>query len=90
MYIIVFSLNILTAERHLILGTAKLSQHIYFKDILSSNNGSKDMLLWKRGSSFVSTEDENLWIHSRLMWFDEPRSLIAMKTPQKLLRRAAD
>ena len=37
------------------------------------------MLLWKRGSVFVSTEDENLWINSRLMWFDAPRP------PEKLL-----
>ena len=29
------------------------------------------MLLQKRDSAFVSTEDENLWIPSRLMWFDE-------------------
>ena len=58
MYIIVFSLNFLTAERHLILGTAKLNQHTYFKDFLTSKFGSKDMLLWKR--DFVSTEDDNL------------------------------
>ena len=41
-FIIVFPLNILTAERHLILGAAKLNQH---KGILTSNFGSKDMLL---------------------------------------------
>ncbi|CAO2614444.1 hypothetical protein LEMLEM_LOCUS16568 [Lemmus lemmus] len=33
---------------------------------------SKDMLHWKRGSAFVSSEDKNLWISSRPMWFDGP------------------
>ena len=70
MHIIVFSLNFLTSERHLFLGAAKLNLH---KGILTSKFASKDMLLWKRGSAFVSTENENLWIHSRLMWFDGPR-----------------
>ena len=60
MYTIVFSLNFLTGERYLILGTAKLSQNIYFKGILISKYGSQVMLLWKRGSSFGSTEDESL------------------------------
>ena len=59
-HIIVFSLNFLITERHLILKTAKLNQNIYFKGILTLEFGSKDMLLWKRGSSFVLTEDENL------------------------------
>ena len=36
---------IFTVERHLILGTAKLSQIMYFKGILNSKYGSKDMLL---------------------------------------------
>ena len=75
MCIIVFSLNFWTAERHLILGIAKLYQHIYFKGILISKYGYKRMLLWKRGSSFVSKEDENLWVASRLIWFDGPRLL---------------
>ena len=61
MYIIRFSLNFLTTERHLILGAAKLNQH---KGILTSKFGFKNMLLWKRGSAFVFTEDENLWIPS--------------------------
>ena len=72
MYIIVFSLKFLTAEI-LILSIAKLNKYIYFKGILISKYGSKDMLLWKRGSYFVSTEDENLWYTSRLMCFDGPR-----------------
>ena len=62
-----FSLNFLIAERDLILGAAKLNQH---KGILTSKFESRDMLLCKRVSDFVSTEDENLWIPSRLMWFD--------------------
>ena len=37
--------------------TAKLNQH---KGILLPKFEFKDMLLWKRDSSFVSTEDENL------------------------------
>ena len=67
---IVFSFGFLTGERHLITGTAK-------KGILTLNYGSKDMLLWKRGSVFVSTEDENLWIPYRLMWF------IGTRTPER-------
>ena len=75
MYIIVFSLNFLTvkelsAERHFIVWAAKLNQ---YKGILTSEFESKDMLLWKKGSCFVSTEDENLWINYRLIQFDGPR-----------------
>ena len=65
MYIILLSLNFLTVkelstERHFIVCAAKLNQHVYYKSILTSEFGSKDMVLWKRGSSFVFTEDENL------------------------------
>ena len=70
MHVIVFFFEFLTAERHLFLGAAKLDQH---KGTLTLKFGSKDMLLWKRGSDFASTEDENLWIPSRLMWLDETR-----------------
>ena len=52
MYIIVFSFNFLT-EKEL------SNQHIYFKGSLSSKFEFKDMLLWKRGSSFDSKEVEN-------------------------------
>ena len=60
-----FSLNFLTVEelstrRHFIVWTAKLNQHVYYKGVMTSKFESKDMLRWKRGSSFVSTEDENL------------------------------
>ena len=67
MYIIVLSLNFLTAKD-------LSNQDICFKGILSSKLWSKGMLLWKRGVSFVFTEDENLWNSSRLMWFDGPRA----------------
>ena len=71
MYIIVLYLNFLTVnelstERHFIIWTAK---HVYYKGIKTSKFRSKDMLLWKRVSSLVSAEDENLWIASRLVWF---------------------
>ena len=72
MYIIEFSLNFFDCEwditeRHFIVWAAKISQHIYFKGILTSK--FETMLLWKKGTAFVST-DENLWIPYRLMWFD--------------------
>ena len=78
MYIIVFSLNFLTVkklntERHFIVWALKLNQHVYYKDIMTSEFGSKDMLLEKRDSSFVFTEDENLWIASRQICFHGPR-----------------
>ena len=68
MYVIVIVLSFVfwTGERHLILGTAK-------KGIWTLKYGFKNLLLWKRSSAFVSTEDEILWIHSRLTWFDTPR-----------------
>ena len=70
-----FSLNFLTVnelstETHLIVQAAKQNQHVYFKGILTSEFGSKDLLLWKTVSAFVSTKDENLWTSPRLMWFD--------------------
>ena len=71
LHIIVFSLNFSTVGRHLIQGDAKINQH---KGILTSKFESKDMLFWKRGSAFDSTEDEDLWIPSRLMLFDGTRS----------------
>ena len=79
MYNIVF-LNFLTVKElstkgHFIVQTAKLKKHVYYNGILTSVFCSKDTLLWKRGSSFVSSEDENLWNPSRLMWFDGPKPL---------------
>ena len=75
--VIVFSFNFLTvneltAERQWIAKAAKLNQHRYFEGILILKFVSKDLLLWK-SSAFVSTEDENLWIASRLLWFHQPR-----------------
>ena len=70
MYIIVFSLKFLTmkelsTERHFIVWAAKLNQNVYCKRILISKFKSKNVLLLKRGFSFVSTEDESLWNTSR-------------------------
>ena len=36
-----------------VLGVAKLNQHRYLKDILTSKFESKDIVLWKRGFAFV-------------------------------------
>ena len=47
-----------------------LKQPMYCKGILTAKFGSKDMWLWKRGSDFVSTEDEKLWFLSKLIWLD--------------------
>ena len=60
MYVIVLSFVFLNGDRHLIPGTSK-------KGTLTLKYVFKDMLLWEKGSAFVSTEDENLWIHYRLM-----------------------
>ena len=96
MNIIMLSLNLnfltikeLSTERHFIVWAAKINQHIYFKGILISEYGSKNMLLC---TSFVSTEDENLWIASRLIWFDGPRAPgnVAVSIPQKLLHPTTD
>ena len=77
MCIIVFSLNFLTVkelstERHFIVCSAKLNQHVYYKYIKTSKFGSKDMVLWNKGASLVSTEDENLWIASRVTRVSSP------------------
>ena len=50
MYFIVFSLNFLivkelNTERHFIVWSAKLIQHVYYKAILTSKFESKDMML---------------------------------------------
>ena len=52
------------AKRYLLKNAAKLIQDSYFKNTLTSEFGSKDVILWKGGSSFVFTEDETLWIAS--------------------------
>ena len=73
---IVFSLKFLTVKelntkRHFIVWAAMLIQHVCSKGIMTSKFGSKDMMLW-RGSSFVFTEDETLWIVSIPIWYDRP------------------
>ena len=79
-----FSLNFLTVkelntEKHFIVWADKLNQHVYYKGIMTSKFESKNMVLWKRGSSFVSIENENLWIASRRILFHGPRP------PERLL-----
>ena len=64
--LIVLSFVFWTGEKHLILGTAK-------KGILTLKCGPKDLMFWKRGSVFVSTENESLRIYLRFMWFESPR-----------------
>ena len=76
MYIIVFSLNFwnvkdLSTEKHFIIWVTKLDQNGYHKS-MSSEFRSKNMMLWKRVSSFVFTEDETLWIASIPIWYDGP------------------
>ena len=34
---------------------------------------AKDMMFWKRGSVFISTENESLRVYLRFMWFESPR-----------------
>ena len=34
---------------------------------------AKDMMFWKRGSVFVSTENESLKVYLGFMWFESPR-----------------
>ena len=55
-----------TGGRYLNLGTAK-------KGILNLKYGPKDLMFWKRGSVFVSTDEESLRIYLRFMWFESPR-----------------
>ena len=62
----------LNTERHFIVWSAMLIQHEYYEAILTSEFGSKDMMLWKRGSSFVFSDDETLWIVSIPIWYDRP------------------
>ena len=80
------SLSCLNAEegataikRYLFINAAELIQDRYFENTLTSEFGSKDMILWKGGSSFVFTEDETLWIASIPIWYDRPRP------PERLL-----
>ena len=86
LYAIMLSFNCLNAEegatvtkRHLLINAAELIQDRYFKNTLISEFGSKNMMLWKGGSSFVFTEDETLWIASIPIWYDRPRP------PERLL-----
>ena len=62
LYAIMLSLNCLNAEegatadkRLLFINAAELIQDRYFENTLTSEFGSKNMILWKGGSSFVFT-----------------------------------
>ena len=80
--VIMLSLNCLNAEegataakRYLLINAAELIQDRYFKNTLVSKLKSKGMLLWRRDFTFVSTENERLWIYSELrkITFDQGR-----------------
>ena len=62
----------LSTDAHLIVWASKMNQDVYYKGILTSEFGTKDMMIWKRGSSFVFTEDVILWIASRPIQYDRP------------------
>ena len=81
-YAIMLSLNCLiaeegatTAKRLLFINAAELTQDRNFENTLASKLKSKGMLLWRRDSAFVSTENERLWIYSELrkITFDQGR-----------------
>ena len=68
LYVMLFMLFFMywTGERYLNLGTAK-------KGSLNLKHGLKNMMFWKRGSVFVSTEKESLRVYLGFMWFESPR-----------------
>lgn len=47
-------------KTHLIMKATRISQHIYFENVLNSKFKSKGMLLCGRGYASISTEYENL------------------------------
>ena len=82
LYAIMVSLNCLNAEEGataakglLFINTAEVTQDRYFENTLASKLKSKGMLLWRRDSAFVFTENERLWIYSELrkITFDQGR-----------------
>ena len=82
LYAIMLSFNCLNAEegataakRYLRINDAESIQERYFENTLASKLKSKGMLLWRRGSAFVSTENKRLWIYSELrkITFDQGR-----------------
>ena len=67
-----------TAERHWIIEqSSELNQPFYFKDVLTTQWKPGDMIHWERGFALVSTEEEKLWIPSKLIkvWFEEEKPL---------------
>ncbi|KAL6056121.1 hypothetical protein STEG23_003059, partial [Scotinomys teguina] len=67
----------LSPDQHLlffdVLLTALLTRPIIIKKKSRQELKQGIWVLRKRGFPFISTEDENLWIASRLVWFDQPR-----------------
>ena len=66
------------AEGHWIMEkTSELNQPVYFKDVLTSQWKSGDVLRWGRGFALVSTGEEKLWIPSKLIKvrFEEKKPL---------------
>ena len=58
----------MAAERHWIIEEmSELNQLVYFKDVLTSEWKPGDVLRWGRGFTLVSTEEEKLWITSKLI-----------------------
>ena len=55
-----------TGEGYLNLGAAK-------KGSLDLRHGLENMMLWRRGSIFASTEDGSLSMCLRSTWFESPR-----------------
>lgn len=67
--------NFSAAKRHWTIQPVRSKKPIYLKNILTSKFKSKIMLLWGRVYALISTENQRLWIHSRLrkIRFDSKR-----------------
>ena len=90
LFAIMLSLNCLkakegatAAKRYLLINAAESIQERYFENTLASKLKLTGMLLWRRDSAFVPTENETLWIYSeiRKITFDQGRP------PEKSLTR---
>ena len=57
--------------------TFKLNQLVYFKDVLTSEWKSENVLHWGRGFIRISTGEEKQWIPPILIkiWFEKEKSL---------------
>ena len=68
LYVVLFMLSFVCwmGEGYLNLGAAK-------KGSLDLRHGLESVMLWGRGSVFVSTEGESLRMYLGFMWFESPR-----------------